>query len=202
MSVLDLRLAVRKRGPSVYSAAWTIAQQELLQVVPHRDLPRFATFLREPERVLRPVVHEVLHGQLGDRPDAGRRVDEHRQYGPVRSPTGFEMSIDFRSVSTWSGADLGVLPSTIVYRSALTVAAGLMTQTVAIDQAVEEPPQRCQVQFQTSGLIAPRSSGEEDQPQIETFHRNPAGNQSRPVEPGQQPEASLAWRAGDHPCEA
>src|SRR5208337_545807 len=27
----------------------------------------------------------------------------------------------------------------------------------------------------------------------ETFHRNPAGNQPRPAEPGQQPEASLAW---------
>ena len=27
----------------------------------------------------------------------------------------------------------------------------------------------------------------------ETFHRNPAGNQPRPPEPGQQPEASLAW---------
>jgi hypothetical protein len=28
---------------------------------------------------------------------------------------------------------------------------------------------------------------------LETFCRNPAGIQSRPVEPGQQPEASLAW---------
>src|SRR5271166_6654237 len=36
----------------------------------------------------------------------------------------------------------------------------------------------------------------------ETFRRNPAGNQSRPVEPDQQPEASLAWWVGDHPCEA
>ena len=27
----------------------------------------------------------------------------------------------------------------------------------------------------------------------ETFRWNPAGNQSRPTEPGQQPEASLAW---------
>jgi hypothetical protein len=27
----------------------------------------------------------------------------------------------------------------------------------------------------------------------ETFHWNPAGNQSRPAEPGQQPAASLAW---------
>ena len=27
----------------------------------------------------------------------------------------------------------------------------------------------------------------------ETFHRNPAGSQSRPAEPGLQPEASLAW---------
>src|SRR5271157_55324 len=36
----------------------------------------------------------------------------------------------------------------------------------------------------------------------ETFHRNPAGNQPRPAEPGQQPEASLAWWVGDRPCEA
>src|SRR5215831_7752596 len=44
--------------------------------------------------------------------------------------------------------------------------------------------------------IAPRSSEEEDRHKRETFCRNPAGNQSRPVEPGQQPEASLArWRA-------
>ena len=39
-----------------------------------------------------------------------------------------------------------------------------------------------------------RSSGKENQ-QCETFHWNPAGNQSRPAEPGQQPEASHArWR--------
>ena len=37
---------------------------------------------------------------------------------------------------------------------------------------------------------------------LETFQRNPAGNQSRPVEPGQPPEASLAWWVGDFPCEA
>ena len=36
----------------------------------------------------------------------------------------------------------------------------------------------------------------------ETFRWNPAGNQSRPAEPGQQPEASLAWWRGDPPCEA
>ncbi len=43
------------------------------------------------------------------------------------------------------------------------------------------------------GDIAPRSSEEEDRHKRETFCRNPAGNQSRPVELGQQPEASLAW---------
>ena len=37
---------------------------------------------------------------------------------------------------------------------------------------------------------------------LKPFRWNPAGNQSRPVEPDQQPEASLAWRVGDHPCEA
>jgi hypothetical protein len=50
--------------------------------------------------------------------------------------------------------------------------------------------------------IAPRSSGEENSFMLETFRRNPAGNQSRPVELDQQPEASLAWWVGDHPCEA
>lgn len=37
---------------------------------------------------------------------------------------------------------------------------------------------------------------------LETFRRNPAGNQSRPVEPGQQPETSLAWGRVTCTCEA
>src|SRR5271157_3127322 len=37
---------------------------------------------------------------------------------------------------------------------------------------------------------------------VKPFRWNPVGNQSRPVEPDQQPEASLAWWVGDHPCEA
>jgi hypothetical protein len=50
--------------------------------------------------------------------------------------------------------------------------------------------------------LAPRSSEREDSDELKTFVRNPAGNQSRPVEPGQRPEASLAWWVGDCPCEA
>ena len=46
------------------------------------------------------------------------------------------------------------------------------------------------------------SSGKEDSRSLKPFRWNPAGNQSRPVEPDQQPEASLAWWVGDHPCEA
>ena len=42
----------------------------------------------------------------------------------------------------------------------------------------------------------------EDSRKLETFRWNPAGNQSRPAEPDQQPEASLAWWVGDHPYEA
>src|SRR5262249_43072870 len=41
--------------------------------------------------------------------------------------------------------------------------------------------------------LAPTSSEKEDHLKCETFYRNPAGNQSRPAKPGQQPEASLAW---------
>ena len=37
---------------------------------------------------------------------------------------------------------------------------------------------------------------------LKPFTWNPAGNQSRPVEPDQQPEASLAWWVGNYPCEA
>ena len=37
---------------------------------------------------------------------------------------------------------------------------------------------------------------------LKPFVGNPAGNQSRPVEPDQQPEASLAWWVGNCPCEA
>jgi len=37
---------------------------------------------------------------------------------------------------------------------------------------------------------------------LKPFRWTPAGNQSRPVELDQQPEASLAWWVGDHPCEA
>jgi hypothetical protein len=40
--------------------------------------------------------------------------------------------------------------------------------------------------------LMPRSSGKEDRYNRENFRRNPAGNQSRPAEPGQQPEASFA----------
>jgi len=36
----------------------------------------------------------------------------------------------------------------------------------------------------------------------ETFRSNPAGKQSRPIEPGQQSEASRAWSRGDPGCEA
>jgi hypothetical protein len=50
--------------------------------------------------------------------------------------------------------------------------------------------------------LAPRSSGKEDSLKLETFRWNPAGNQSRPVELDQQPEASLAWWVGNCPCEA
>ncbi len=37
---------------------------------------------------------------------------------------------------------------------------------------------------------------------LKPFRWNPAGNQSRPVELDQQPEASLAWWVGNRPCEA
>ncbi len=55
----------------------------------------------------------------------------------------------------------------------------------------------------TRSDLAPRSSGKEDSlKNLKPFVGNPAGNQSRPVELDQQPEASLAWRVGNCPCEA
>ena len=46
------------------------------------------------------------------------------------------------------------------------------------------------------------SLGEEEAETQKPFIWNPAGIQSRPVELGQQPEASLAWSRGDPGCEA
>jgi Uma2 family endonuclease len=37
---------------------------------------------------------------------------------------------------------------------------------------------------------------------LKPFRWNPAGNQSRPVELGQQPEAGLVWWVGNHPRKA
>ena len=59
------------------------------------------------------------------------------------------------------------------------------------------PPPRGQTEFQVNlklGLTLRREARERRIiSKCETFHRNPAGSQSRPAEPGQQPEASLAW---------
>jgi Transposase DDE domain group 1 len=49
---------------------------------------------------------------------------------------------------------------------------------------------------------APGEAWERGKPQAETFRWDPAGNQPRPAELGQQPEASLAWRTGNRRCEA
>src|SRR5271157_306869 len=70
----------------------------------------------------------------------------------------------------------------VARRDSIAKAAGLRTDN------------RCQFVFQVEKRtdIAPRSSGKENRYNRETFRRNPAGNQSRPEEPGQQPEASLA----------
>jgi hypothetical protein len=60
---------------------------------------------------------------------------------------------------------------------------------------------------------SPRAEEHRDKPNLasrlpygeataETFRWDPAGNQSRPAELGQRPEASLAWCRGDPGCEA
>ena len=86
-----------------------VAQQELLQVVPDGDLPRLAALLGEPQGVLRAVVLEVLEGQLGDGADAGGRVDQHGDDGPV--PEAHEVrGVDrLEEVAGLGGADLGRL---------------------------------------------------------------------------------------------
>ncbi len=61
-----------------------------------------------------------------------------------------------------------------------------------------------QLRGETVRPCATLNLGKEDQCRIhrETFRWNPTGNQARPEESGQQPEASLAWCRGDPACEA
>ena len=86
-----------------------VAAEDLLQVVPDGDLPRLAAFLGEPQGVLRPVVLEALQGELGHGADAGGRVDEDGDDGPVRRPTSVEASIDSSRSRACLAADLGRL---------------------------------------------------------------------------------------------
>src|SRR5512135_2419674 len=68
-------------SPALFSRR--ILPQVPLQIVPHRDRARLAAFLREAERVLRPVVLEALEGQLGHGADAGGGVGKDREHGAV-----------------------------------------------------------------------------------------------------------------------
>ena len=62
-------------------------------------------------------------------PDAGRRVEQDREDGAVPQSDRIRDVDRPRSVRAWSRPISGVLPSTTEWRSARTVAAGLMTQT-------------------------------------------------------------------------
>jgi hypothetical protein len=73
------------------------------------------------------------------------------------------------------------------------------------------PPWRCQergfgLKNEAKSNLAPRCLGKEDGHELSddsaTFRWDPAGIESRPVEPGRQPEASLAWWWSDPRCEA
>ena len=64
-----------------------------------------------------------------------------------RRPTRFETSIDLRSVAGLLGADLGRLALDHGVALGRTVAAGLMTKTWRMTSAVEELPQRRQVEL-------------------------------------------------------
>ena len=66
-----------------------------------------------------------------------------------------------------------------------------------------QPPRATRPKVYTIGLTCAKKARERRIViSLKPFRWNPAGNQSRPVEPDQQPEASLAWWVGDHPCEA
>ena len=77
---------------------------------------------------------------------------------------------------------------------------GTDTELVHKGSNNDEPTPNCP---RTNELILPLEARERRiDGSLKPFRWNPAGNQSRPVEPDQQPEASLAWWVGDHPCEA
>ena len=117
----------------------------------------------------------------------------------------------FRIRPLWLGAShKGRLP--VISRSQTnSVNSILRDEDMDRDEAVkllkggEEAEIRCQFVF--SGKNDELTSRQEARERrivgsLKPFRWNPAGNQSRPVEPDQQPEASLAWWVGNHPCEA
>jgi hypothetical protein len=63
------------------------------------------------------------------------------------------------------------------------------------------PPESAVFDPMDKDLVRQESLGK-GEANAETFRWDPAGNQSRPAELGQRPEASLAWCRGDPGCEA
>jgi len=65
------------------SRSFDVAEQDLLDVVPGRNLTGLSTFFREMQGTLGAVVLEALQSQAGYGPDAGRGEDEDGEDGLV-----------------------------------------------------------------------------------------------------------------------
>ena len=98
-------------------------------------------------------------GQLGDRPDAGRRVDQDRQHGPVAEADEVRGVDRLEERPGLVGADLGRLALDDRVALGLDGGGGVDDADMAVDQPVEEPPQRRQVELLGRRRPAPGPGG-------------------------------------------
>ena len=134
--------------------------------------------------------------------DAGvNHESAHRNRSSARSSA---LSLCWRPSRAWRMASAGWRVTTALARAASVREADGVGQADGPGRPgwATTPVYPARDPSKTRSDLARRSSGEEDSRSLKPFRWNPAGNQSRPVEPDQQPEASLAWWVGDRPCEA
>ncbi len=149
--------------------------------MPHRDVPGLAALLDEPQRVLRAVVDDVLDLQPGDGADAGRRVEQDGRDGTVPQADHVRNVNRAEQRAGLVAADLGrlTLNNRVAFRPDRR--GRVDDADVADDQAVEEAPQRGEVE-----LLGRDGQGQVFEVFADVARADPRELQAVPLDPGEE----------------
>ena len=158
----------------------TIGQQILLQIVPNRNLPRFATFFRKPQTVLISCLIEILVAKTRDGSRASRGVDQGGNDGSISQADRMRSVNPGQHASGLIGGDLGGLALDDNQAFASHRRRGIQHHDMACHQMIEEVPERRQMDFLGRRRVRPRVQIASHIPRSDSMKRKPA--RLRPVQ--------------------